>query len=209
MSYAAANKVFMFFLFRLLFGKFIQPEQEGRFLVKVVSGSAYQVFLDESFRELVDFKRQNEEEQNRIFNELTVTGLGLLLLLIDDKLPSIKDERKNFWKEVRDKIPELFTAWLESLGIAKTYVEIWTKLIDLRMDEYLKDRGITRNAWAEELLKENDEEMNDAAVRVETMTVSSLLHITRGKAKPRSPLHFHMRTWLSALDHKLRKRVGW
>src|SRR3989344_2572201 len=181
LSYAAANKVFMFFLFRWLFGKFIQPEQEGRFLVKIVSGSAYQVFLDESFRELADFKRQNEEEQNRIFNELVVTGLGLLLLLIDDKLPNIKDERKNFWKEVRDKVPELFTEWLESLGIAKTYVGIWAKLIDLRMDEYLKDKGMTRNVWAEELFKENDEEMNDAAVRVETMTVSSLLHITRGK----------------------------
>lgn len=199
----------MNFLFRKLFRKHVKPEQEGEFLIKVVCGSAHQVFLDEGFRKLVDFEKQSQTEQDRIFNELTVTALILLIFILDDLLSHLQTERFHFWKEVRAKAADLYVEWLKSLGIAGSFVEIWKKLIDLRLEEYQEESKRVSCLWQEEFKKEDSEKLQDMAVRVETLTVGSMIHITRGKAQPQDPLRRHLRTWVSVLDSKLQKRVGW
>ncbi len=200
----------MNFLIRKLFKNVIPPEDESDYLIKIISKSAFQVFRDKRFRQLVDFNKQSEEEQNRIFNELVVTALIFLMLLLDDNIPKFKPERKSFWQKVREKIPKAYTGWMTSLGIEKKYVDIWEKLINLRLREYKREQKETRYVFLEEFLEKRDnEELQDAAVRLETLTVGSMLHITRGKAKPDDPLRRHLRTWLSTLNYKLERKVGW
>lgn len=202
----------MNFLLKRIFRKYIPPEREAAFLVKVAAGSAYQVFLDDRFRALIRFGQHSEEEQNRIFNELVVTGLVLLALLINDSYDEIIPERKEFWRSVREEVPLRFTGWLSEIGIAAEFAQIWKKLIQLRLEEYQADQIQTRHAWIEEMFRDqdrNDEALNDAAVRIETLVVGSLLHLTRGAAKPDDPLRKHLRTWLCVLDRKLAFRVGW
>ncbi len=199
----------MNFIFRRLF-RHLPPEKETEHLVRVVCGSAYSVFLDRHFRDKVNFEKQTQTEQDRMFNELVVTALLLLISIIKDRLYFIREERKNFWRQVLQQIPSNLVNWLGSLGIEKKYLNIWRKLIDLRLNEYQQRQSQTRRTWAEEIASHPEEELlNDAMVRVETLTVSSMLHITRGKAKRDDPLRRRLRTWLSVLNNKLESRVGW
>lgn len=200
----------MNFFLRKIFSKHIKPDEEGEFLVRLVSGSAFSVFSDEQFRQMVNFEKQKQVEQDRIFNELVVTGLMLLLMMINDFLPDVEPERKQFWQDIKEGIPDLFVNWLKEVGVGDKFTAIWKKLIYLRRDEYKKEQVVTRRIFlGGESANISNEAFKDAAVRVETATVGSLLHITRGQAKPNDPLRKHLRTWLSALNHKLETRVGW
>ena len=201
----------MNFLFRYLFRN-IPPQPETKHLVRMVCGSAYQVFLHEDFRTLVQFEKQSQTEQDRMFNEFVVTALILLLFTVDDTLVRLQNKRFHFWKEVRVLAPGEFTAWLSSIGVAGQYVDIWRKLIDLRLAEYTDERKLARKAWDEHFAHHPDKAvLTDAAALIETLTVGSLLHIMRGQAKtdPTDPLRRHLRTWLTMLHHRLVKRVGW
>jgi len=212
----------MNFFFRKLFSNHIKPEEEGDFLVRLVSGSAFSVFSDEQFRRMINFEKRKQIEQDRIFNELVVTGLILLLMMINDFLPDIDPERKQFWHDIKEGIPDLFVNWLKEVGVGDKFAGIWKKLIYLRWDEYKKEQSATRRMFLGSALGDiQNEAFKDAAVRVETTTVGSLLYITRGNAKPRrisgelygaklnDPLRKHLCTWLSTLNHKLETRVGW
>lgn len=179
-------------------------------MVRLVSGSAFSVFSDEHFREMINFEKRKQVEQDRIFNELVVTGLMLLLMMINDILPDVEPGRKQFWLDIKEGIPILFAGWLKEIGVENKFAAIWKKLIYLRWDEYKREQIVTRRIFSGgELANIQNEAFKDAAVRVETATVGSLLHLTRGKAKPTDPLRKHLRAWLSALDQKLETRVGW
>jgi len=199
----------MNFFFQKFFSKYLKPEEEGEFLVRLVSESAFCVFSDEQFRRMINFEKRKQVEQDRIFNELVVTGLVLLLMMISDFLPDVDPERKQFWQDIKEGIPALFAGWLKGVGVEEKFAALWEKLIHLRWDEYKKEQAATRRIFFGAALGNiQNEAFKDAAVRVETTTVGSLLHITRGKAKPDDPLRKHLRAWLSALNHKLETRVG-
>lgn len=201
----------MNFLLRKLF-RTIPPEKEAEFLTSMVSGSAYGIFLDRDFRRLVSFETQIQTEQDRIFNEVVVTALVLLISVIKDRLLNIAPSRRDFWETIYATIPDTFADWLAEIGVQESYVGIWRNLVNLRFEEYEEKQSWTRHAWIEEFLedrKRNEEAFHDTMVRVETLTVSSMLHITRGKAKQDDPLRRYLRTWLGLLDNKLERRIGW
>lgn len=200
-------------IFRKLF-KSIPPEKEGEYLLKRANASAYQVFIDLNFRRLTNFDKQSQVEQDRIFNELVVTAIVYIMLMIDSRLNEerVEPERIRFWMKLRDMIPGLYVNYLKGLGIAGEYLNIWKKLIDLRWSEHKGEQKNTRSAWAREFAEHPDKDaLNEMAVRLETVTVGVMLHITRGQANTNAddPLRRHLRTWLSTLEYKLGKRVGW
>lgn len=200
-------------IFRKLF-KNIPPEKEGEHLLGRVNASAYQVFINPDFRELVNFEQQSQVEQDRIFNELVVTAIIYLMLIVDSRLKweQIKPDRIRFWMKLLDLVPDLYVDYLKGLGIAEQHLDIWKKLIDLRWKEYQEEKKNTRSAWAKEFAEHPDKAvLNEIAVRLETVTVGAMLHITRGKANSNAddPLRRHLRTWLSTLENKLGSRVGW
>ncbi|MFZ2189430.1 MAG: hypothetical protein WA057_02095 [Candidatus Magasanikiibacteriota bacterium] len=200
-------------IFRKLF-KNIPPVKEADYLLKRTNASAYQIFINPDFRQLVDFDSQSQTEQDRIFNELVVTAIVYLMSMIDFAITQdkIKAERIHFWMDLRDMIPDVYVNYLKSLGIHGQNLDIWKKLIKLRWNEYVEEQKNTRTAWAKEFAEHPDKDvLNEMAVRLETITVGSLIHITRGQAKSNAddPLRRHLRTWLSTLEYKLQKRIGW
>ncbi len=89
----------------------IRPHQEASMLVRIAADSAFNVFTDEQFRKSIDFDKEKQEEQDRIWNELAVTGLLFLLAFLDDYLKADDSERRPFWVEVRNAIIPGFTKW--------------------------------------------------------------------------------------------------
>lgn len=201
----------MNFLLRKLFKK-ISPESECEFLVRRAATSGYMVFRNEQFRKMIDFETQSQEEQDRIFNELTVTAIVYLMRMVEDSFDRVKPERQHFWRDLKKMTPDVFVTWLSGVGVPRELTHIWKKLIDMRYEEYVKGQQETRAAWKKAFAEHPDKDvLTDHVARLESVTVGSLLHITRGKAStdPSDPLRRHLRTWLSTLEYKLAKRIGW
>lgn len=198
-------------IIRHFFKKYIKPEDEATQLIELVNSSAYQVFLDKRFRELVGLNEQAEEEQNRIFNELVVTGLVFLLFFIEDRTSFIKNSRKEFWKNVSEKIPEAMVGGLAKMGIPREYVSLWKKLLKKRTKEYSEKRKITEDVWREDFSKIRKSEKNKSNIlRIETISISSLVHIIKNERQENEKfLLNHLKAWLYGLNQNLEKKVGW
>ncbi len=201
----------MNFITRYFFKKYIKPEDEATHLIDLVNSSAYQVFTDKRFRELVKFDEQIEEDQDRMFNELVVTGLVFLLFFIKDRVSFVKASRKEFWKNAAEKIPVSMADGLAKMDIPKKYISIWKNLLKKRTKEYLEKRKITESVWREEFNKIEKSEKNKGDIlRIETMAIGSLIHITKSEEQENEKfLRNHLKAWLYGLNQNLEKKVGW
>jgi hypothetical protein len=193
-------------LIRKILGKHFTSEQWADFFVKETAESAGRVFNDSQFQKQARVKECSEEEYNRIFNEVQVTGIVYGILLVEDRARYADDGRESHWRDVAEKIPEIFCQWLGELGIPQEFVDIWKKLIDLRLDEYRQGTFETKDMLERQ---ENDLQEGEKTIlaRLETVAVLSMLHITRGKAKPDDPLKKHLMTWLASLEANLSKNI--
>ena len=184
----------------------IQPYQEASMLVRLVTDSGYKVFTDEQFRKSINFEK---EEQDRIWNEIAVTGLIFLLSFLDDYLEADDSDRRPFWVEVKNEIIPEFIKWLEELKIPDEFLETWKKSIDLRMEEFKDKRKITFDMFRKEFSDDDTPEFKDAFIRLHTLTISGSLHITRGDDQKVVLLKKHLNAWLGALNLKLGDGIGY
>lgn len=187
----------------------IQPHQEASMLVRMVTDSGYKIFTDEQFRESINFEKEKREEQDRIWNEIAVTGLIFLLSFLDDYLKADDSPRRPFWVEVRNEIIPEFIKWLEELKIPDEFVEIWKKLIDLRMEEFKDKRKITFDMLEKEFSDGDTTELRNTFIRLHTLSISGSSHITRGDDQKVVKLKKHLNAWLGALNLKLAKGIGY
>jgi len=187
----------------------IQPHQEAGMLARLVTDSGYKVFTDEHFRESINFEKEKQEEQYRIWNEIAVTGLIFLLSFLDDYLKVDDSDRRPFWVEVRNEIVPEFIKWLEELKIPDEFVEIWKKLIDLRMEEFKDKRKITFDMFKKEFSDGDTTELRNTFIRLHTLSISGSSHITRGDDQKVVLLKKHLNAWLGALNLKLGDGIGY
>lgn len=175
-------------------------------LAEVVSGSSFSFWKQKDFRERVSFDEITQTEQDRIFNELVVSGLVFLMFILDSFVADIEAvEKRIVMSKVRDKIPDGYIKTLAGLGIERKYRREWKKLIDLRLHEYLDSRRYAKEEvmFAEEF--KGKEEYKDAWARIETIAIGCFSHIRRGKGKTHDPLWKMIRFWLISLENDLRK----
>lgn len=194
------------------FGRFKKEEsaeEASRRLVNFTLKSAFEVFKDEEFRRYFDFFRQKREEQDRLFNELGLTGLCLLLFTLDDIYLMSRD-RIHFWREVRQKTSEMFKSWLRDLSISSQYVSFWARLIDKRYEEYQKDQREVRRELErhdKEFVQNDDEAAKSAYVRFVAIAIGAIHHLRKGKVSARDPFFSHLKTWLGILNIQLEKEI--
>lgn len=184
----------------------IQPYQEASMLVRLVTDSGYKVFTDEQFRKSINFEK---EEQDRIWNEIAVTGLIFLLSFLDDYLKADDSDRRPFWVEVKNEIIPEFIKWLEELKIPDEFLETWKKSIDLRMEEFKDKRKITFDMFKKEFSDDDTPEFKNAFIRLHTLSISCSFHITRGDDQKVVLLKKHLNAWLGALNLKLGDGIGY
>ncbi|MDO8499000.1 MAG: hypothetical protein Q7S44_04410 [bacterium] len=67
----------------------ITPEK----VAEIVAQASYDLWKDEEFRKMVNFETLSQTEQDRIFNELEVTLLGLVFLQAEQQ-PLLLDTQK-------------------------------------------------------------------------------------------------------------------
>ena len=108
-------------------------------LDQAAAGYAFELFSDKKFRRLVSFDRLSQVEQDRIFNELVVAGVVLVMLVLEAPDLRVPGEFRDYLVDVNEKIPKAHLEYLSTLGVATKHLRDWEKLIGMRYDEYAKD----------------------------------------------------------------------
>lgn len=184
-------------------------EKIAKNLVDLISKSSFDFWRQSDFRDLVKFESLTQTEQDRIFNELVVTGIILAMFTVDEMVSgrtNITLEKQISFSKIRKGIGEAYVQTLKDFGVQREFTRIWKKLIDLREKEYLKDLTLAN----QEAIKGADfkkyPELRSIWARIETLVIGSLHHIRRGKTSPKDPLWKMLRKWLIDLEKDLRRK---
>jgi hypothetical protein len=162
-------------------------------LSQAAASAAFHLFKDKRFRKLAGFDRLSQTEQDRIFNELVVANLVLFMLVFEAPDLRVADEQRGYLAGVSKKIPGAYVQNLRELGIEARYLQDWEKLIDMRYEEYARDRHDVRAAAMELESKEQSLNMETLSkiqilVPVQTVAIGCHDHICRGKTAGKDDL---------------------
>jgi hypothetical protein len=109
-------------------------------LSKAATISAYELFRDKEFRRTAGLERLSESEQDRIFNELVVAFLVLIMLLLEAPDLRVPKEFRSYLAGLNKKISVAYVENLKTLGVEANHLRDWEKLISMRYEEYARDR---------------------------------------------------------------------
>ena len=108
-------------------------------LVQAAANYAFKLFRDKEFRRFAGFDILSEVEQDRIFNELLVAHVVLIMLLLEAPDLRVPKEFRDYLAALKAKIPKAHLESLRTAGVQAEHLETWEKLISLRYDEYVAD----------------------------------------------------------------------
>ena len=162
-------------------------------LSQAAASAAFQLFRDKRFRKQAGFDRLSQTEQDRIFNELVVANLVLNMLVFDAPDLRVADEYRDYLTGVKKRIPQAYVKNLRDLGIEAKYLRDWEKLIDMRYEEYARDRHDVRAAAMELESKERSLNMDTLSkiqvlVPVQAVAIGCHHHVCRGETKGKDDL---------------------
>ena len=115
-------------------------------LVRAAAGSAFELFRDTEFRQLARLEQLSQTERDRIFNELVVASVVLIMLLLEAPDLRMPNELQAYCAELRARIPRAHVRQLRSLGVENEHLRDWERLITMRYEEYARDRHDVRAA---------------------------------------------------------------
>jgi hypothetical protein len=179
---------------------------------QTAASSAFRLFRDEQFRQLARFQQLSQTEQDRIFNELVVASLVLIMLMLEAPDLRIPRESHDYLKGVKEKVPKAYVESLRNLGVETEHLRDWEKLIAMRYEEYARDRHDVRAAAME---IESSEKSLDLAslskiqmlVPVQAVAIGCHHHICRGETQGQDDLFKCTLRSLSRFYVELRVRI--
>jgi hypothetical protein len=115
-------------------------------LSQAAATSAYELFRDKQFRRTAGLERLSQSEQDRIFNELVVAFLVLIILLLEAPDLRVPKEFRSYLAGVNKRISEAYVENLKTLGVETDHLREWEKLISMRYEEYARDKHEVRKA---------------------------------------------------------------
>lgn len=152
------------------------PEQLARAITEKIANSSFVFFKDENIRSLLNFEKISVTEQDRIFNEILVSGITIAILIFATLENKTKNERiKQFHIEMQIELTSSYPNWLKELGAEQNNADLWKELIKMRVNEYEKDY--------EENEKEIKKQTDAKLAFVFVVAIGGNKHICRGKKK--------------------------
>ena len=179
-------------------------------LDRAASHAAFQLFSDEKFRQLAKFDSIEKVEQDRIFNELVLATLTVLMLTMDARDLRVPEEMMEYYQLLKEELPKVHIDYLASMGIEKNYLRDWEKLIQMRYQEYDEDKLKAREAAMEVEAREKGEldikdlEGIQLLLPVQTVAIGCHHHICRSKTEGRDELFKLTLKWLGRFYVQIR-----
>lgn len=175
--------------------------ETGEKFGQIIGQASFDFWQDQTFRNLVNFDNLSQTEQDRIFNELEVSALGLFSLNLDQAIKSAKsNEQEMFYIKLKPALIEGFLSLFKKLGVEKQYINEWRLLIDMRLEEYRKDFEISLKESKKLKEAKDNSELQVLWAKIETISIDCLTHIRRGDVKEKDPLWRMLRRWLTGLE---------
>ncbi|MBI4120011.1 MAG: hypothetical protein HY454_00955 [Parcubacteria group bacterium] len=169
---------------------------------------AFELFKDKKFRTFINFYNQSEEEQNRIFNELVVTNVILLMLLLEQiKRELTAEDHRDYVKALRQAAPSYFKDFIRRINIPEKYAGIWDKLVDLRYKEYDQETLEVRQAFFKEGGELAELAMHKNVMIFQAIAVGLYSHLMRGKIHPTDPLYRYLQPYLVSVHKGYLKKI--
>ena len=162
-------------------------------LVHAAGGSAFQLFHDKQFRQLAGFEQLSQAEQDRIFNELVVASVVLIMLVLEAPDLRVAGEFRDYLSDLNKKIPKAHLDYLRVSGVETEYLRDWEKLIAMRYEEYARDRHDVRAAAMQIESSEKGLDLDDLSkiqmlVPVQAVAIGCHHHICRGDTEGQDDL---------------------
>ncbi|MBI3005756.1 MAG: hypothetical protein HYY49_10135 [Ignavibacteriales bacterium] len=184
-------------------------DKTAALIVQAAANSAFVLFRDKKFRQRASFSEISEVEQDRIFNELSVAFLTLIMLTHDAPDLRTPDEFRGFLANLKKRIPKAHIELLRSSGVEHKYLRIWEKLIQMRYEEYSRDKHDVRKASMEIESSEKGLDLEGLSkiqmlVPIYAVAIGCHHHICRGKTHGRDELFKQVLKALSGFYVNLR-----
>jgi hypothetical protein len=162
-------------------------------LVQASAHHAFKLFKDREFRRLAGFDTLGQVEQDRIFNELVVACIVLIILVLEAPDLRVPPEFRGYLTGLKEMIPKAYVDELRTLGVESEHLRVWEKLISLRYEEYAKDRHEVRSAAMHLESREKTLDLDDLSriqllVPVQAAAIGCHHHICRGDTDSRDEL---------------------
>ena len=162
-------------------------------LAQAAPGAAFQLFSDAQFRRLAGFEQLSQTEQDRIFNELVLAYLVLMMLVLEAPDLRVPEEGRGYLRELNKRIPGAYVDYLRASGIENEHLRDWDRLIAMRYEEYARDRHSVRAAAMQIESAEKDLDLNDLSniqlvLPVQAVAIGCHAHICRGRTDGRDEL---------------------
>lgn len=172
------------------------PEWAAEDVTDLIAKASFFLFRDKKFRLSFDnFDQMDQIEQDRIFNEIVVSGLVLAILMYETigELAQ-NDEKRNYFVELKTEMESRYGNNLRELGVEEEFAGLWKGLIQMRADVYRKDYKKYKIDIGDRL------SVNPWTIVV---SIGGTDHVSRGKAKPESELFKIFRGWIFNLSEKI------
>ncbi len=156
-------------------------------LVRTAASSSFELFRDKKFRQLAGFGQISQTEEDRIFNELVVASVVLIMLVLEAPDLRVAKEFKEYLTDLIKKIPKAHLDYLKESGVkSKKHLREWKKLIDMRYKEYARDKHDVRAAAMQIESSEKGLDLDDLSkiqmlVPVQAVAIGCHHHICRGE----------------------------
>ena len=164
-------------------------------LDQAASQWAFKLFRDKKFRKLYGLEKLDQQEQDRIFNELVLAAEVVIMLMLE--APDLRvlpaqagaEGMREYLMFVGEKIADAHDATLKEYGLEKKFRRMWKKLIKMRYEEYSEDKHKAREAAMIVEERESGEVTVEALngiqllLPVTSVSVGCHHHICRGKVK--------------------------
>jgi len=162
-------------------------------LSQACAHSAFELFQKAPFRREARFEKINQVEQDRIFNELVVAHLVLIMLILEAPDLRVAPEFRGYLRNLNQQIPKGYVKQLGNLMVEAEHLKEWDKLIALRYEEYARDRHEVRAAAMELESAEKPLDLEDLSkiqllVPVQAVAIGCHHHICRGETQGRDDL---------------------
>jgi len=154
---------------------------------------AFKLFQNKEYRRSARFEALDMVEQDRIFNELVVSHLVLIMLILEAPDLRVAPEFRDHLARLKELVPKAYVDTLKSLGVEDEHLRMWEQLISLRYEEYAKDRHDVRSAAMHLEAREKRLDLDDLSriqllVPVQAVAIGCHHHVCRGETDGRDEL---------------------
>jgi hypothetical protein len=162
-------------------------------LAQTAAGAAFQLFREKQFRRLAGFEQLSQVEQDRIFNELVVAFIVLIMLLLEAPDLRVAGESRDYLAGLIKSVPKAHLNHLRTLGVETNHLRDWEKLMAMRYEEYVRDRHEVRAAAMQLESAEKNLDLDDLSkiqllVPIQAVAIGCHHHICRGDTEGRDDL---------------------